>query len=707
MQKVLRKSLMVTALLVALSACGGGGSDTPTSGGGSKPNAAPTLTVGKSSVVIESGQSATVQVTASDDNSTPNVAVGTVSAGINAALVNDVLTITGTADKATVSGTVTLIATEGASTQLTSTQQINVTVYPKVELFALVSGAQRVSSLSVSYGKPLTFNVVDANNEPLPFSQVGVKDGAVAKASHSQNQVTLTALKSGQTELQISGTLASGQQYVKTLAVTSLGNQMPTLAVSPTSISIQANNSAQLGLTITDADGSAFTSGELSAKSADNSIATATIQNGALVVTGVSTGSAQVTVSLIDGEHTVTANVAVTVTQETLPTVVLNDNEIIEIEEDSTLTFPVAITGPRASEYKATVEVKSVTGKLSDLSYSVENNVLTIKSGRITSTGAPGRVAYTVTATATNGKNVIKSLTTGLDLIAKTNGVAIFEFPNKFGTNIMIARNGTSTVKITVNDDNAKQVTLFTPEPWFNNSAAGTYTSSYDDETRTLTLTLTGFERNERFGMYLSYKDGNLGGKFSFTFRTYELSPADQEVIGIRNQAIAKVEAARAYQWIAKMYAEHLENIGAVDGQYVDELNDQMRVDDTAYGKYTSAEYYINQALEQVYSNEFNTAQASVEGIRMTLDGLVSDAMTLNREGMVSINELADKSNGRFPRLNFETNVQSVSALQYSKFFGNRTYGDYTNGQWQYAPAYQFLSAIDAKVNEATQKRVK
>jgi hypothetical protein len=51
--------------------------------------------------------------------------------------------------------------------------------------------------------------------------------------------------------------------------------------------------------------------------------------------------------------------------------------------------------------------------------------------------------------------------------------------------------------------------------------------------------------------------------------------------------------------------------------------------------------------------------------------------------------------------------MQTVESLHYSKFYNNPAYGSIVNGQWEYAPSFKFLAAIDAKVKENTANRMR
>ena len=703
-------SIVALFCLTMLSACGGGGGESASAGSGSTApsNGSPVLTVTPVLLNLESGKSALVSVSSSDDDGAPVLSLSNISANLTAQLSGDgkLLTLTAGSVSLEEKGSLTIIATENNTAKKQTTRQIDVNVFPKINLYALINGVRQEGTLTAEYARPLSFRVVDENNSDIPFSNVMAKDPAIVRAEHSAGVVTLTALKAGATSIEIAGTSASGQRYLKTFDVTATGNQQPSLSISPAALTLQESTTAQLTVAITDPDGSAFQQGVLSARSSEPGVVTVSIKDGNIVFNGIKTGSATVTVSLQDAEFTVTASIAVTVIPEALPVLSINQNMLIELEETDTIAIPIDIVGPRAAEYKPSVKIDSVNGQLSDLSYSVVGNTLNITAGELKNIGSAGLASYKVTASATNGKHTLTSAAVGLDVWVKTNAGPIFEFANKFGKNVMIKSTGVVTVNITVNDDNAKKVVLFEPEPWMNESKAGTYTVSYDDTTRQLSFTLSGFERNERFGIMLSYKDGMLGGKFSTTFRTSELTELDLAVLEARKAAIAQVEAAKSYQLITRLYAEYLENAGVVDAQYVDDLYDQIRLDDTENSRLGTTEFYINDYMEKVYSNEVNQETLQLSTVKATFENLLRDVQELNKNTITTINEMADKSNGYFPRLSFENTVTEVAPLSFSKFYGKAAYGSIVNGKWQYAPAFRFLAAIDAKVAENTGKRL-
>ena len=707
MLKMTRKhSLIVTMLCsLVLTACGGG----DTSSGESKPNTAPSVVVTPSQIDLESGETKTVAINATDDDGAPTLAVQSVSANVKTELSADGKTLSVTANNVTASesGSVSVIATEVSSTKLQATGQLSVKLYPKLDLYALVNGTERVKSLTVEYAKPLSVRIADEANKDIPFTGVSAKDPTIVKVQSTGSVVTLTSLKAGETSVVVTGTLSTGHQYSKTLQVKAMGNQMPSFTIMPSPVTLQEFQSTQLALTINDPDGSYFQSRNAKVVSSDTAIATAVVKDDTITVSGVKVGTATITATIVDGEFTVTSTVAVTVTPEIPPTIVINNNLLIELEEMSSISVPLEIVGSRASEYTPSLTVESSLGVPKDINYSITGNVLTITVNEATFPGSNTILSFTLKASATNGRNTIASSPVSLDLVKRTNGVPIFEFPNRLGSNIMLPKDGATEIIVKVNDDNAKNVVLSAPEAWFNDSKTGTYTVTYDDATRMLKLNLTGFERNERFGIFLSYKDGNKGGKFTLSFRTYDLMPLDAEILEARKVAIAKVEAARAYQYIAQMYAEHLENLGLVDSQFVDELLDELIVDDTKNNRFSTAEYYLSLTLENAYNGDFSKSPELAETFKSYLLNLPVDAHEINKTAIDKINEMAAKSNGYFPSLVFEQSFGEVSSLQYSKFFGKDAYGSSVDGKWQYSPTYKFLTAIDAKVNEKTANRLK
>jgi hypothetical protein len=710
MQKFnVRPSVAATLCLLMLSACGGGGGDASSNNVVTpQPNSAPTINVTPTLLNLESGASAQVAVAATDDDGAPVISIANATPNLAAELSSDgkVLTVTARTVTANEKGSLSLVATENNTAKKQATQQIEVNLFPKIDLYALVNGTRQQGTLNAEYAKPLNFRVVDVNNTDIPFSAVTAKDSTVVKVQFTASSVTLSALKSGTTSIEISGTTATGLRYIKSIEVKAIGNQQPTLSLSPSTLTLQESTSAQVVATISDPDGSAFQLGVFSVASSDVTLATASMKEGNLIVSGLKAGTATINVSLVDGEFTVVSSVVVTVTPEALPVMSINQNALIELEETESIAIPIDIVGPKASEYKPTVKIDSVNGKLSDINYSVVGNTLTITAAELKDIGSADKVSFKVNAVATNGKNTLTSPTVGLDVLVKTNGVPIIEFPHKFGSNVMVKKDGVNTITIQVNDAKAANVVLSNPEPWMNNSKAGTYTVTYDNASRQLTLTLTGFERNEKFGILISYRDGSLGGKYSIGFRTYELTALDLEVLEYRKEIIAQVEAIKAYQLIAKIYAEHLENIGIVDAQYVDEVYDQMKYDDTEFFRMNTTEFYIQYFLEQVYNNDVNNGTLVLANVKATLDSLLKDAHQLNKKSIATINEMAAKSNGYFPALSFENSAKEVAPLQFSKFYGKEAYGSMVNGRWEYAPAFRFLSAIDAKVAENTLNRL-
>ncbi len=700
--------IVTLSTVLLLSACGGGGESTATTDGGAKPNSAPSLTATPSQLTLESGQALPVTLSARDDDGAPVLSLSSVSANISAELAADGNTVTITARTVTANekGSVVVVATENNPAKKQTTQQIAVDIFPKLTLFALVNGV-RQQALTAEYAKPLTFSVVDEQNNEIPVSAAVSANPAILQVQHQASVITLNALKTGSTRVEISGTARSGLQYKKSIEVNTVGNQQPSLTLSANSLSVEETIEAKITPTITDPDGSALKTGVLSVASASSAIATAEVRGGEIIVTGVKSGSTTLTIRLVDGEYTVNSSVSIRVTPEVLPVVSLNQNVSIEMEEQQSIAVPIEIVGPRAANYVPSVAIESVDGKLSDLTYTVTGNKLNLSAAALNLTGNNESVSFNIIASATNGRHTIKSAAVRLQVLQRLNAAPILEVPNIFNKFLRIQNSGTTTLTLQVKDDMPSRVVIAQPEAYSNDSKAGTYTMAYDDSLRQLTLTLTGFEVGEKFAIKVSYQDVRRGGAVVLYFKTYEFSETDLAVISALNTAIAKVEAARAYQLVGKLYAEHLQNIGVLDAQAVDELYDQLKIDDTANTQFSTAEFFINYYLEQVYNNEFNTGSASVTNTMTSLQQYLTSTEELNRSSINKINELAAKSNGYFPSLPFESSLAEVTPTHYSKFYGKALYGSVENGQWQYAPAYRFLAAIDAKVKENTEKRLK
>lgn len=705
----LKNTICIVSLCsMLLSGCGGGGDATPSSSGGTKPNAAPTLVATPTLLNLESGQTAQVMLSASDDDGAPVLSVSSTSANLSAELAADgkVLTVTARTVTSNEKGSVVLVATESNAAKKQTTQSIEVDIFPKLALFTLVNGVRQQSALTAEYAKPLIVSVVDEQNQLIPVSTATSADPAILQVQKQGSVLTLHSLKTGSTQVELTGTAASGLQYRRTIAVNTVGNQQPSLKFSAASLSVEENIEATVIPVITDPDGSALKNGVLSVVSASPAIATAVMRAGELIVTGVKTGSTTLTLRLVDGEFSVTASLAVSVIPEVLPEISINQNVRVDLEEQQSLAVPISISGARAASYVPSVNIVSVDGQLSDLSYNVSGNTLNLTAGALTLVGGRTRVSFTMTASATNGRHTVKSAPVQLQLMLKLNAPPIFEWPNRFRDKVMIKRSGITQFTINVRDDVPSRVVIAAPQPSSNTSKAGTYTMNYDDKLRQLTLDLTGFEVNEEFALSVSYQDVDRGGSQIVNFRTYELSDNDLKFIAARNTAIAKLEAARSYQLIGKLYAEYLQNIGVLDAQAVDEFYDQLKIDDTVNSQFSTAEFFIGYYMDQLYNNDFNSGKTSVTSAITSLQQYVVAADELNRSSINKINELAEKSNGYFPSLSFENSINEVTPTQYSKFYGKAVYGSFINGEWQYAPAYRFLGAIDAKVYEKTAARV-
>lgn len=698
--------LLAATCSLLLSACGGGGgSSGSTPPSATKPNGTPTIAASPKSFNLESGKTLQVAVSTSDDDGSPIVSISNASTNLDASLSSDGKTLTVTAKSVTANeqGVVTLVAVENHTEKKQASEQISVNLTPTVNIFAFANGSRQTQSLDIAYAKPVTFRIVDDGNNDIPFSSVLSKDPSVVSVQNTASTFTLTAVKTGSTTVEVQGQTSAGMPYTKVFDVKSTGNQRPGLSIAPANVTLPSKVVGVVTTTITDPDGSSFASGTLSAQSADASIATARVdENRNVSISALKDGQTSIIVTLQDGEFTVSASIGLTVFTPALPELTTNNNTSMTMEEYSEITVPLDVRGENAELFKPSVVIEKHTQDAPDIKYSVSGNALTIQTLALKS--GQSAVHYVVKATATDGKQTITAGSIGLMVVGRMNSTPIFELPNVVDGAVMIPKTGGS-IKITVNDDDAGRV-LITQKEWLNSSKAGTYTASYDDQTRTLKVDMSGFEVNEEFGVLMPYTDGSLRGTFTILFRTYELSQTDIEVLEMRKDAIARNEAARSYRLIAKMYAEHLENIGLVDAQYVDELFDELQSDDVN-SHHAWLEGAIDMALKDVYRGNYNNGKAKAADTKWTFENYYKLAAELNKSAISIINELAQKSNGKFPTLTFETEMSLIEPMHYSKFYNKDAYGSVIDGKWEYAPSFKFLAAIDAKVKENTEKRVR
>lgn len=705
--KAVRSGLILIGVITSLVGCGGGGSDT-TSPPPPKVNQAPHLTVALTAIELEAEGTYTLALTASDDDGPPLISIGSKTGTIETTLAADQKSVHIKAGAVTAKevASFSIIATERSAQQRTASSTVTITLYPKLAIFAQIDGVLSSPGLKVTYGSPVKFFVVNEFNEVIPFTQFSVVDPSVAELKQVDGALIISAKKTGTTDLQIAGTLANGHSYKKTLPVSATGNSAPAIAISQQQVTVQTSGKAELNLEIADIDGSVFINGSISVTSSNPALASVQLVDRVITVTGHQKGQVTITASAQDGEFLVRATVNANVIDEVPPTIVVNQGQLIEMEELSTLTVPIDLIGTNTTSYVLSVTIEDHAGDLDVVSHSLNGRMLTITTKELPRLGNSDRMLYDVNVSATNGQQSVKAPTSRLEVMTKLNGAPIFELSPVSGPFVLVNKTGKSTVKITVNDDNPNNVTLFTPEAWFNKSETGSYQVIYDDSTRELSLDLTGFEKNQTFGITLSYRDGQLGGKFSIEFRTVELTDLDREMLEVRKVAIAKTESVRAYQLLARFYAEYLENQGIVDAQFVDELNDQMQIDDSENQVFNTTEYYIAMLLEQIYTDEFNLNPDVALSMKLHLSELPERAGTLSITKLADINALALLSKGALPELSFETTSNPITDLHYSKFYGNSKYGAYQQGQWVYFSQYHFLAAIDAKVAENTLNRI-
>lgn len=702
----------VSALLLVstLSACGGGGGGSSTS---SNPpvNVAPTLTI-DSTVSLDENTEKMITFTATDSDGAPAVDATSSMSSVSVVVNGNQITLKASEVQQTETGTLTVIATDVKDSTKKTTKTVSVTVNNVITVEVVQEGQPVGTSVVAETGSE--FSLKTTTGEYLELkSESKSSDPTVAKLILKGKVAELEALKDGTVNVTL---VAQVDQSVvqKTFEVKVTGNKMPSMELSQFNFKMVEGTKNTVNVTIFDEDNTANPEG-LSVSSSNSSVATATLNKTigsvSVDINGISVGNSRIEVKLTDTPHTITTYIDVEVTEAGLPTLVLNRNQVLEMSEDERVEFDIEIIGSKSEEYVPTVTLVEQVGELTDLEYSVEGRKLIVKTKMLPPLGNYFNNLYTVKVSATNGTKTITTNDTNLLVFKKMNAVPIFEFSNVFGTSILVNQTGETRITMTINDDNASNITFTQPEAWFNKAVSGTYTirieDTVDPEKKTLIINTTGFAKDEKFGSLLGYSDGQLGGKMGLQFRTYNFTNLDQEVIDYAKVITSKVEALKEYVEIAKFYSEVLENEGVLTSLEADNYVDLITTEDVDYSRLETIEYYISMAFEMALIDDFNKDPNLVNTMKFSLDSLFSEVeQQVGKLNIDLINEMASMSKGKLPLLTYENIVNQYEGVYYSKFVGNSTYGSSDTGSWVFKPEYSFLNATKLRVQDNYKARV-
>lgn len=604
----------------------------------------------------------------------------------------------------------------GSSTPTNPNPPTNPPTNPPVNVAPTLTIDSSVS-LDENTEKMVTFTATDSDGAPiievtnsmtnisvlLNGNQINIKASEVQ--NDEQGTIKITAIDSKDKTLKT-------EKDVSVLVKNILPpNKMASIELSQFNVKIVEGTQNTINVIVRDEDNTASVN-NVTVSSLNEEIAKATIFENIISINGLKLGTTRIAVMLEDKPNPIlTTYIDVEVTEAGLPTLVLNRNQVLEMSEDERVEFDIEIIGSKSEEYVPTVTLVEQVGELTDLEYSVEGRKLIVKTKMLPPLGNYFNNLYTVKVSATNGTKTITTNDTNLLVFKKMNAVPIFEFSNVFGPSILVNQTGETRITMTINDDNASNITFTQPEAWFNRAVSGTYTirieDTVDPEKKTLIINTTGFAKDEKFGSFLGYSDGQLGGKMGLQFRTYNFTNLDQEVIDYAEVITSKVEALKEYVEIAKFYSEVLENEGVLTSLEADNYVDLITTEDVDNSRLETIEYYISMAFEMALIDDFNKDPNLVNTMKFSLDSLFSEVeQQVGKLNIDLINEMASMSKGKLPLLTYENIVNQYEGVYYSKFVGNSTYGSSDTGSWVFKPEYSFLNATKLRVQDNYKARV-
>ena len=307
------------------------------------------------------------ELTYTADTSDPGVAT--------AATRRNLVTLTGVADGR---ATLTLTATDPEGLAATQTSRITIagqggnTPDPvgSIPAQTIAEGSERTLVVSGYFQDP--------NGDPLSYD-ANTEDPAIATASVSGSRVTLAAVSSGRTTLTVTATDPDNHTATQSTSVTVVGRGQPPVAVAPIpEQTVAAGQTRTLSVAdhFQDPDGGGLSFG---AASSNSSIVLAAASGSDITLTGVSEGSAAVTVTATDGDDlSVAQTVSVRVEPEgrspvavgTLPGVsveaggvdVFNAAPYFRDPDGGALTYGAGTSNPGVATASASSGVVTVRG---------------------------------------------------------------------------------------------------------------------------------------------------------------------------------------------------------------------------------------------------------------------------------------------------------------------------------------------------------
>ncbi|NJL93925.1 MAG: hypothetical protein HC915_09445, partial [Anaerolineae bacterium] len=166
---------------------------------------------------------------------------------------------------------------------------------------------------SLQTGGTVTLNLAasDPEGDPVTFTSPNSGDANVATASLNGNQLTITAVGPGSTQIFVSGTDGTNTSEIAiSVNVAAPANVAPSIDSNLGAVALEVGQSVNVDVIVSDPEGDPT---GITASSSDPNVASVNPEGAPLVVTGVNPGNAQITVTASDGTDSVNATFDVAV----------------------------------------------------------------------------------------------------------------------------------------------------------------------------------------------------------------------------------------------------------------------------------------------------------------------------------------------------------------------------------------------------------
>lgn len=567
--------------------------------------------------------------------------------------------------------------------------------------------------------RTVTLSASDRDNDSLTYTANSTSNSVTTKVVG--NKLTLTASEvDSNKEVQVSVKVSDGkasdtESFTVTVKDVMVDNTAPSVALNPTSIELETDDSQVVTVTLSDQE-SSIESLVSEVSVSDMSVVSASLDStGNVTVTANSAGTAVVTYTVTDeGGLSTSAELAVSVVEgvNEEPDFSIvgqseNTNEV-SIYHDRESVLNVSIIDPDSDEhYLSLTRFEEVTGNIDFInSYHVSNQNKTITFDfKALPTNMDTMVFEMELSVRDDSDNEVSKV---YDLIVEKsdNAAPIFTFTEKVGAFVIVEQNGTKEFSYTIQDDNISKVNVTGMQYWYGDQSK--FNVQLDTENQKITVTTTGVEVEDSYGFVLQYVDSSLTGNVNVELMVGSTFGADeQEMLDLKNKMIKARESVKEYVYVGAFYSQVLENLGYITEQQAEDFVERLDVDDSESYSYGRFNLYISNIDYYISIGEFKD-QGFKSAYKTVINNLFEQAQTTGRTRYAIINEMAALSNETLPVVGFESTVNEYDTENnyFSRFVGNTAYGEYVDGEWVFDSEYAFLEAVNAQMIQNALKNI-